>query len=410
MSSPLQPRDAFFGGRTNAVRLHHHVARPQETIRSQDVTSLYPWVNRYALYPVGHPIILTDIQHVDISQYFGLCKVTVIPPRGLFHPVLPYRYGGKLVFQLSKTCMETEMDKPLWERRATCPHDDAQRAMTGTWCTPEVVEAVEQGYRIERIHEVWQFPPNQRKIKVFSSYVDTWLRLKTESNGYPRWANTDEDFQTATYLPIKQETLFDESNRMSFSKEPQISLEDLIDSVDFQTAAYPPIKQETLFDESNGMSFIEEPQTSLQDLIDSVDFQTAAYPLTGRPLTRMDYKTQLSLLTAPEDLRNVDNRWDMLPLELKTMIVDMIVKPEEEEAKAYWKVRFQRVVGHVIYSMHCRHCGLTNIPTVTPYRLASTKFICPSAYRQHLGFARDEFNSFLAWYWKGQPDDLMKMV
>ncbi len=43
---PLQPRDAFFGGRTNAVRLHHRVEREGETIRSQDVTSLYPWVNK----------------------------------------------------------------------------------------------------------------------------------------------------------------------------------------------------------------------------------------------------------------------------------------------------------------------------------------------------------------------------
>ena len=62
------------------------------------------------------------------------------------------------------------------------------------------------------------------------------------------------DFQTATYPPIKQETLFDKNNGMSFSEEPQISLQDLIDSLDFQKATYLMIKQETLFDTSNGMS------------------------------------------------------------------------------------------------------------------------------------------------------------
>ena len=192
-AEPLQPRDAFFGGRTNAVRLHHETSREGETIRYQDVTSLYPWVNKYCLYPTGHPIILRDIEGVDLSPYFGLCKVTIIPPRHLFHPVLPFRHGGKLVFPLCKTCVETEMSKTMWERSARCPHDDAGRALTGTWCTPEVEEAVACGYNLVKIHEVWQFPPEQRMQRLFAPYVDTWLRLKTESSGYPRWASTDEE-------------------------------------------------------------------------------------------------------------------------------------------------------------------------------------------------------------------------
>jgi len=36
---PLQPRHAFFGGRTNAVKLHHTV-EPDEKIHYVDVTSL----------------------------------------------------------------------------------------------------------------------------------------------------------------------------------------------------------------------------------------------------------------------------------------------------------------------------------------------------------------------------------
>ena len=57
--TPLEPRDAFFGGRTNAVRLHHH-SEDGETIHYQDVTSLYPWVNKYSCYPIGHPSIITE--------------------------------------------------------------------------------------------------------------------------------------------------------------------------------------------------------------------------------------------------------------------------------------------------------------------------------------------------------------
>ena len=56
--APLEPREAFFGGRTGAVALHA-VAGEGEEIRYVDVTSLYPWVNKNCPYPIGHPQIIT---------------------------------------------------------------------------------------------------------------------------------------------------------------------------------------------------------------------------------------------------------------------------------------------------------------------------------------------------------------
>ena len=190
---PLQPRDAFFGGRTNAVKLHHRVVEDGETIKYQDVTSLYPWVNKYGIYPIQHPTIITDVDHVDVSQYFGLAKVTVQPPYGLYHPVLPWRSGGKLTFPLCRTCVDEEMAKPLLERRVACPHTPEQRQLMGTWCTPEIEEAVAQGYVVTKIHEVWHFPENQRRTRLFAPYVNTWLKIKTEASGYPHWATTPSE-------------------------------------------------------------------------------------------------------------------------------------------------------------------------------------------------------------------------
>lgn len=44
----INPRDAFYGGRTGAVTLHCHAKEDQEEfIKYADVTSLYPWVNKY---------------------------------------------------------------------------------------------------------------------------------------------------------------------------------------------------------------------------------------------------------------------------------------------------------------------------------------------------------------------------
>ncbi|XP_035228066.1 uncharacterized protein LOC118200234 [Stegodyphus dumicola] len=51
----LHPRESFFGGRTNALKLFH-----EGDAKYVDFTSLYPWVNKYCVYPVGHPTIITE--------------------------------------------------------------------------------------------------------------------------------------------------------------------------------------------------------------------------------------------------------------------------------------------------------------------------------------------------------------
>ena len=55
----------------------------------------------------------------------------------------------------------------------------AQRSIRRTWCTPEPVKAQEKGI----IHEVYHFPPEQRKVGLFWDYIDTWLKDKTEASG-----------------------------------------------------------------------------------------------------------------------------------------------------------------------------------------------------------------------------------
>ena len=87
--TPLEPRDAFFGGRTNAATLHLDETKGEE-IHYVDVTSLYPTVNKYDEYPVGHPTIVTQPEDQDITHYFGLAKVDVLAPRGLYHPQCPH--------------------------------------------------------------------------------------------------------------------------------------------------------------------------------------------------------------------------------------------------------------------------------------------------------------------------------
>ena len=193
--APLDPRDAFYGGRTGAVSLHAKAGEGEE-IRYVDITSLYPWVNKNATYPVGHPHIITQPIDQDINSYFGIALVDILPPSALFHPVLPVRCGDKLTFPLCGACVREEQAKPLLERTQYCHHSDVQRMIRGTWCTPEIEKAVENGYRIIKIHEVWHFPSVQRKTSLFRNYVDKWLKIKQEASGWPAWCQSLEQKQT----------------------------------------------------------------------------------------------------------------------------------------------------------------------------------------------------------------------
>ncbi|KAL5022568.1 hypothetical protein ScPMuIL_001723, partial [Solemya velum] len=191
----LEPRDSFFGGRTNASKLYCKT-RDGEKIKYVDFTSLYPWVNKYAKYPVGHPEIVTS-DFGDLNDYFGIALVKILPPRGLYHPVLPYRSNGKLKFPLCRTCADRENQNP-------CTCNDEQRAMIGTWCTPEIKAAVRKGYRILKVFEVYNWPLSTQYNKstgeggLFTRYINTFLKIKQEASGPPSWIETPEDMHKYT--------------------------------------------------------------------------------------------------------------------------------------------------------------------------------------------------------------------
>ena len=134
IAESLEPRHALFCGRTNAAKLYH-CCQGDEQIRYVDFTSLYPHVNRSKTVPTGHPEIITENFYEDISNYFGLIKCTVLPLRGLFHPVLPHNGQDKLMFALCKTCADTGNQTP-------CTHSDTERAIQGTWCSVELMKAL----------------------------------------------------------------------------------------------------------------------------------------------------------------------------------------------------------------------------------------------------------------------------
>ena len=174
---PLNPRDSFYGGRTNATKLLYKF-KENECGRYVNFCSLYPTVQYYQKYPVGHPTKIFNPEKYDKSWY-GLIKCKVVPPRKLYHPMLPQRIKvdsyEKLVFTLCKTCAETM-------NQNKCKHTDTQRSFIGTWTTDEVSKALEKGYKILRIYEVWHFTKSTDAL--FKGYIRRFMKIKLESSSY----------------------------------------------------------------------------------------------------------------------------------------------------------------------------------------------------------------------------------
>ena len=196
-TAPLNPKEALFGGRTGLSCCYHKTV-PDERIDYVDYTSLYPWVNKYGTYPIGHPTIMKNPSDQNIDNYFGIAKVDVLAPEKLFHPVLPMKIGDKCMFTLCATCAQEQLEKPWHERSNLCKHTDQERQMTGTWCTEELKTAVERGYEILKIHEAWHWGENQRKRGLFAPYVNKFLKARQEASGWPSDVETDE--QKAKYV------------------------------------------------------------------------------------------------------------------------------------------------------------------------------------------------------------------
>ena len=81
---PLNPRDALYGGRTNASKLKVQ----NKILQYIDVCSLYPTVQYFDYYPVGHPEKIYKPEKYD-KNWYGLIKCKILPPKKLYHPVLP---------------------------------------------------------------------------------------------------------------------------------------------------------------------------------------------------------------------------------------------------------------------------------------------------------------------------------
>ncbi|XP_036147283.1 uncharacterized protein LOC118647134 [Monomorium pharaonis] len=197
--APLNPREAFYDGRTENIATHYEV-KGTEKMPYVDVCFLYPYVLKTGAFPIGHPDIyigeecgrlIGTAPNFNFDNVEGLVRCKVLPPRDLYHPVLPYRVNGKLIFGLCRSCYETFSTLP-------CTHDSpSDREFEGTWVSCELRKAVEKGYFVTEVSEIWQYnvtryDPGTRQGGLFAEYINTFLQLKQEASGWPSECQDDE--------------------------------------------------------------------------------------------------------------------------------------------------------------------------------------------------------------------------
>ena len=222
IQEPINLRDCYFGGRTNALTLHKKF-EGNEKGHYVDFTSLYPAVMKYKRFPIGHPQRIIDkFEGIMVEKcsgdciynncqgehfklpYFGVMKAKFLPPKFLLHPVLPVRINGKLMFPLCYKCAQEE-------NFGDCKCSKSDRAFTYTYCIPEIEVAINMGYLIEEIYEVLHWPDSSIHDKtrpdsgLFTNYVNTFLKLKQEASGFPPNISTEVEKDEYIRLYLENE-------------------------------------------------------------------------------------------------------------------------------------------------------------------------------------------------------------
>ena len=190
----IQPGDSLFGGRTNAFRLlvlEKELKQNNASIKYVDFMSLYPSVMKQNPFPVGTPKITLkkDVPPINKfiedgqEKYFGIIKIRILPPSDLLFPVLPISINKKLMFPLCFCCAKNESYED-------CNHSNLERSWVGTYASVELFDAINHGYSILEIFEIWSF---EKSETLFAKYIDYFLKQKIEASGFPVNVKTQEE-------------------------------------------------------------------------------------------------------------------------------------------------------------------------------------------------------------------------
>lgn len=155
--------------------------------------SLYPSIMRNLKMPKKHPTVYS-CNFPPLDEWvnkIGLAYVRVRPPADLLIPILKshLKVGQykKLMAVLCTECALAQTEPP-------CSHNDDQRFVEGTYTTPLLKLALEEGYAVSAIYGLWIYEKSTTKL--FKAYIDTFFKAKLAASGFPGDVNSEEQKQS----------------------------------------------------------------------------------------------------------------------------------------------------------------------------------------------------------------------
>ena len=171
-------------------------------------------------FPVCHPKVYVSADcPPDRLAREGIIKCKVLPPRKLYHPVLPYKSNSKLMFLLVSACADRMNQGPY-------TLSDEERCIVGAWVVDEVRKAVDMGYGLVDMFEfckykVTCFEKDTNSGGLFAEYVNMFLKLRQESFGYPCEEDKDryiEDYRGAEGIALDKASISKNAGQRTLAK------------------------------------------------------------------------------------------------------------------------------------------------------------------------------------------------
>ena len=185
----INMHNAHYGGRTLPIYLYKDVfSKKGFKIFYIDFNSLYPFIQHKNDFPIKHPKTIMNEKECfeQITKLakktssnkdgMGFAKCTILPPKKLFIPALPFRSNGKLVFPLCARCAKEKETKK-------CKHKDKQSSMNGTWYISKIHQAVKDGYKIQNVTQLLIYSQQE---KIFANFIAKFYTPKQKYSGIPK--------------------------------------------------------------------------------------------------------------------------------------------------------------------------------------------------------------------------------
>lgn len=194
--SLMRMRGAAGGGRTEAWRLFY-ICRPDEQILYYDCNGMYPHIMSTGRFPSSQSIYIDDLikcqELFDSNQLEGVLKCSILPPDRLYVPVLNLKFDDEH-YCLPVLCFTCAWDFCFTENKHTrCEHSDEERTLHGEWHIDEIKLAIEQGYKLIKIHSAIHH--ERTRTDIFTDYMEVLTAFKTQASGFPdEYIGREEEF------------------------------------------------------------------------------------------------------------------------------------------------------------------------------------------------------------------------